>query len=101
VDTKEAVVALGALAQDTRLAIFRRLVEAGPEGLSVGQIAAEVGVAGATLSFHLKELSRAGLLASRQAGRFIYYSADYAAMRSLLGFLSANCCRRPAARRAA
>jgi len=100
-ETKEAVAALGALAQDTRLAIYRLLVEAGPEGLSVGQIGEEVGVAGATLSFHLKELSRAGLALPRQAGRFVYYSADYAAMRSLIGFLSANCCRRQAARRAA
>jgi DNA-binding transcriptional ArsR family regulator len=100
-ETKQAVAALGALAQDTRLAIFRHLVDAGPEGLAVGSIAEEVGASGATLSFHLKELAQAGLVTPRQEGRYIFYSANYVAMRALLAFLSANCCRRTATRRAA
>lgn len=100
-ETKQAVVALGALAQDTRLAIFRELVGAGPEGLAVGSIAQEVGATGATLSFHLKELARAGLATPRQEGRYVFYSANFAAMRELLSFLSSNCCRRVTARRAA
>ena len=100
-ETTQAVAALGALPQETRLAIFRQLVEAGPEGLAVGSIAQEVGAAGATLSFHLKELARAGLATPRQEGRYVFYSANFAAMRSLLSFLSANCCRRTVTRRAA
>jgi DNA-binding transcriptional ArsR family regulator len=100
-ETKQAVAALGALAQETRLAIFRELVEAGPSGLAVGSIAEEVGATGATLSFHLKELARAGLATPRQEGRYIFYSANFAAMRELLSFLSSNCCRRTVTRRAA
>jgi DNA-binding transcriptional ArsR family regulator len=100
-EPKQAVAALGALAQDTRLAIFRHLVDAGPAGLAVGGIAQEVGATGATLSFHLKELAQAGLVTPRQEGRYIYYSANFTAMRALLSFLSANCCRRTVTRRAA
>jgi ArsR family transcriptional regulator, arsenate/arsenite/antimonite-responsive transcriptional repressor len=92
-----AVSSLAALAQESRLAIFRLLVEAGPNGLSVGEIGAPLDIAPATLSFHLKELANAGLVASRQEGRFIYYSADYAQMNALVGFLSQNCCARSSA----
>lgn len=92
-EIKTAVTLLAALAQDTRLAIYRLLVQQGPAGLPVGQIGARLGVAPATLSFHLKELSRAGLIAARQESRFIYYSANFAAMNALLGFLTENCCR--------
>ena len=91
-ESKTAVIRLAALAQETRLAIFRLLVEAGPDGLCVGDIADQLELAAPTLSFHLKELSRAGLLASRQDGRFIYYSTDFAAMNELLSYLSDNCC---------
>ena len=93
-ETPQAVAALGALAQESRLTIYRLLVEAGPTGLSVGEIGAAVQAAPATLSFHLKELFRAGLVLSRQEGRFVFYSANYAAMNDLLGFLSENCCAR-------
>ncbi|AAQ60110.2 ArsR/SmtB family transcription factor [Chromobacterium violaceum] len=92
-EMKSAVTLLAALAQDTRLAIYRLLVQQGPEGLAVGQIGERLAVANATLSFHLKELSHAGLILSRQEGRFIYYSANYEQMNALLGFLTENCCR--------
>ena len=90
--TNEVVRALSALAQETRLAIFRRLVEAGPTGLAAGEIAAAVGVSPTNLSFHLQELAHAGLVASRQAGRFVFYSAHYEHMNTLIGFLTENCC---------
>ncbi|TMH64327.1 MAG: helix-turn-helix transcriptional regulator [Betaproteobacteria bacterium] len=93
-ETKSALVALGALAQETRLGVFRVLVEAGPTGLSVGEIAASVKSSPATLSFHLKELSHAGLVVARQEGRYIYYAANYGQMNELLGFLTENCCAR-------
>jgi DNA-binding transcriptional ArsR family regulator len=92
--TSEAVRALAALAQETRLAIFRLLVEAGPTGLAAGEIAAAVGVSPANLSFHLKELAHAGLVRARQDGRFLIYSAGYAHMNELLGYLTDNCCAR-------
>ena len=90
----QAVRALGALAQETRLAIFRLLVEAGPTGLAAGEIAASVGVAPANLSFHLKELAHAGLVRSKQEGRFVYYSAHFAHMNDLIGYLTEHCCER-------
>jgi|SRR5687767_4462463 len=93
-ETTRVVQALGALAQETRLAIFRLLVEAGPTGLAAGEIAAAVGVAPANLSFHLKELAIAGLVQSRQEGRFVFYSTDYARMNQLLAYLTENCCAR-------
>lgn len=91
-DQKTAVNRLSALAQDTRLSIFRLLVSAGPEGYIVGRIGEQLQVPAATLSFHLKELTHAGLIAARQEGRFIYYAANYVAMNELLGFLTENCC---------
>lgn len=87
-----AVDRLAALAQETRLAIFRLLVEAGPSGLAAGEIGAQLGIPANTLSFHLKTLAQAGLLRSRQEGRFIYYAASYAAMDDLIAFLTDNCC---------
>ena len=89
-----AVASLSALAQESRLLIFRLLVEAGPTGLSVGEIGASLRIAPATLSFHLKELSHAGLVATRQEGRYIYYSASYETMNRLLAYLTENCCAR-------
>lgn len=92
-ETKEAVIALAALAQETRLSIFRLLVQVGPEGIPVGQIGEELKVAPATLSFHLKELYHAGLISSRQESRFIYYSANFDHMTALMTFLTHNCCQ--------
>jgi DNA-binding transcriptional ArsR family regulator len=89
----DAVESLGALAQETRLAIFRLLVQAGAEGLPAGAIAEKLAVAPATLSFHLKELTRAGLATPRNASRFIYYSANYERMAALMTYLTENCCR--------
>jgi DNA-binding transcriptional ArsR family regulator len=91
-ETKSAVEALSALAQDSRLQVYRLLVQAGPEGLAASQIAERVGIPANTLSFHLKTLSQARLVAARQDGRFIYYSANYPQMNALLGFLTENCC---------
>jgi ArsR family transcriptional regulator, arsenate/arsenite/antimonite-responsive transcriptional repressor len=87
------VKALGALAQETRLAIYRMLVEQGAAGLAAGKIGDALKLAPATLSFHLRELSHAGLVCARQQSRFIYYSADFTAMNRLLGYLADNCCR--------
>ena len=88
----DAVRALGALAQGTRLEAFRLLVKAGPAGLAAGRIGEMLDVPPATLSFHLKELARAGLVVARQETRFIYYSADFESMNGLLAFLTQNCC---------
>jgi ArsR family transcriptional regulator len=90
--TAAATERLTALAHDTRLEVFRRLVQAGPEGLAAGEIATDLGVAKPTLSFHLAHLERAGLVASRRRGRSILYSADYEAIAELVGFLYQNCC---------
>lgn len=83
---------LAALAHESRLEIFRRLVQRGPDGLAAGELAQALAVAPPTLSFHLAHLTRAGLIVSRRQGRSILYSADYAAMRDLVGFLFENCC---------
>jgi DNA-binding transcriptional ArsR family regulator len=91
-DTKTAVRSLAALAQDSRLEVFRLLVQAGPEGLPAGEIAQGLDIPASTLSFHVKALAHAGLVESRQEGRFIFYSADFAAMSGLLTFLGENCC---------
>jgi ArsR family transcriptional regulator, arsenate/arsenite/antimonite-responsive transcriptional repressor len=87
------VPTLAALAQETRLAIFRLLVERGPEGMHAGAIAEALGLANPTLSFHLKELTHADLVSARQAGRFIYYSANYRTINELVTYLTENCCR--------
>lgn len=91
-ETKIVVEQLGALAQETRLAAWRLLIEAGPDGMTVGAIGERLGVPPATLSFHLKTLAHAGLVGTRQQGRFIHCVADFAAMHRLLGFLGDNCC---------
>ena len=88
-----ATDSLAALGHETRLAIFRLLVQAGPQGVNAGQICETLGLAPATLSFHLAHLSRVGLIRGRQEGRFIFYAADYASMDALLAFLTENCCQ--------
>ena len=92
-DPAQAIAALAALAQPTRLAVFRLLVRAGPDGVSAGDIAGEIGVQPSTLSHHLGELERARLAASRRDGRQVIYAADYAGTRRLLAFLMEDCCR--------
>jgi DNA-binding transcriptional ArsR family regulator len=92
-EIKTAVSTLAALAQETRLSIFRLLVEAGRDGESVGRIGETLKVPGATLSFHLKELARAGLVTSRQERQFIYYTVDFERMAELMTFLTQNCCQ--------
>lgn len=92
-ETREAVTALAALAQETRLAIFRLLVEAGPEGLAAGRIGEALDIAAPTLSFHLKELAHAGLVTSHPQGRFVIYSAGFERMAALVSYLTSNCCR--------
>ena len=87
-----AVDALSALAHASRLAVFRLLVRAGPDGMAAGDIAREIGALPNTLSTHLTILGHAGLVRSRREGRSIIYSADYDRMRDLLGFLVADCC---------
>jgi ArsR family transcriptional regulator, arsenate/arsenite/antimonite-responsive transcriptional repressor len=91
-ETKIIIAALGALAQESRLAIFRLLVEAGPDGLPVGAIAETLGFANATLSFHLKELTHAGLTIATPSGRSIIYSANFTTMMGLIAYLTENCC---------
>ena len=91
-EIKTAVTALAALAQETRLATYRVLVAAGDTGLPAGEIATQLGVPPATLSFHLKELAHAGLVSSRSEGRFVIYAADYGAMTGLIAYLSKECC---------
>lgn len=91
-DTSAAIAALAALAQDSRLAAFRLLVQAGPAGMAASKIAEALGIPASSLSFHLKELSHAGLIAPRQEGRFIIYAAQFDTMNGLLAFLTENCC---------
>lgn len=87
-----AIEALGALAQEHRLALFRVLVQAGDEGMAAGAIAERLGIPNSSLSFHLAHLNRAGLIAQRRQGRSLIYTADYAAMNALVGYLMENCC---------
>ena len=91
-ETKKIIGALGALAQETRLAIFRLLVETGPPGLPVGTIAESLSLANATLSFHLKELTNAGLTIATPNGRSIIYSANFSTVNGLVEYLTENCC---------
>jgi len=91
-DTPTALAALAALAQESRLAVFRLLVQAGPAGMAASKIAARLDIAPSSLSFHLKELTHAALLSARQDGRFVIYCANFAAMNALVGFLTENCC---------
>jgi DNA-binding transcriptional ArsR family regulator len=92
-EKQNVVSALAALAQETRLDVFRLLVRAGPDGLSAGAIGDTLEIPSATLSFHLKELKNAGLVRCERAGRSRIYSPDFAAVGELLRFLTANCCR--------
>ena len=91
-EIKNATAALAALGQSTRLAIFRLLVEAGPDGLTAGLIGERLDLPPATLSFHLAHLARAGLLKQQQAGRFVIYSTNFETMNALVDYLTENCC---------
>ena len=95
-DDKNAIAALGALAQETRLALFRLLVTCGPAGLPAGVIAERLGVQPSSLSFHLAQLVHAGLITQRRLSRQLIYSAEYGAMNELLAYLTENCCGRGA-----
>ena len=88
----ETIRALSALAQEHRLAAFRLLVQAGPEGLRAGALADGVGIPASSMSFHLAQLGHAGLVGQERRGRSIIYTADYAAMRGLMSYLTENCC---------
>src|SRR5262249_31089201 len=90
--TKQVIDALGALAHEHRLAIYRLLVEAGPAGLSAGTIAERLGVLPSSLTFHTQGLVRAGLATQRRVSRHLIYAADFAAMNGLVGYLTENCC---------
>ena len=92
-EKSNAIAALGALAQESRLDIFRLLVQAGPEGMPAGQIAEALTLPSATLSFHLNQLRHAGLVSFRRESRSLIYAADYAAMNGLLAYLTENCCQ--------
>ncbi|MBL8539874.1 MAG: helix-turn-helix transcriptional regulator [Betaproteobacteria bacterium] len=91
-DVKDVVKALGALAHESRLTVFRMLVEAGPDGMTPGVIGERTGIPPATLSFHLKELANAGLIASSPQGRFLIYAPDFERMNEVVAFLTENCC---------
>jgi ArsR family transcriptional regulator, arsenate/arsenite/antimonite-responsive transcriptional repressor len=91
-NTGQAVQALAALAHDTRLALFRMLVERGPEGLSAGVLAERLGVPPSSLTFHVQHLHRAGLVTQRRLSRQLIYAADFGTMNGLVGFLTENCC---------
>ena len=92
VTTPRALAAFAALANEHRLAIYRLLVQKGAEGMTVGAVAQALGLANATLSFHLKALADAGLVTARQQGRFITVTADLERMNALVGYLTENCC---------
>lgn len=91
-DQDKAIRALGALAQEHRLAAYRLLVQAGPQGLAAGAIAEALAAPASSMSFHLTQLTHAGLVAAKRQGRSIVYSADFAVMNGLLGYLTDNCC---------
>ena len=91
-NTQTAVTSLSALAQESRLTIFRLLIQAGAEGLPAGKISEATGIAPSALSFHLKELNHAGWVSSESAGRFVIYRANTALMTELIAYLTENCC---------
>jgi DNA-binding transcriptional ArsR family regulator len=91
-ETKHAIGALAALAHEYRLQIYRLLVEKGPEGLAAGAIGEAVGLAPSSLTFHLQNLHRAGLIVQRRESRSLIYSVDFDAMNALVGYLTENCC---------
>jgi DNA-binding transcriptional ArsR family regulator len=91
-ETTTALAAFAALAQETRLAVYRLLVEHAPDGLTAGKVAETLAIAPASLSFHLKELTRAGLIVPRQDGRYVWYRADLDTMNAVVGYLTENCC---------
>jgi ArsR family transcriptional regulator, arsenate/arsenite/antimonite-responsive transcriptional repressor len=102
--TPDALSALAALAHEHRLAIFRLLVEKGPDGLPAGDIAERIGLVPSSLTFHLQHLARAGLLTQTRVGRQLFYATDFGVMNELVGYLTENCCggagcTRPAASR--
>ena len=90
--TPEVIEALAALAHEYRLAVFRLLVETGPEGLPAGEIGQRVGLVPSSLTFHLQHLARAGLLTQRRVGRQLFYAADFGVMNALVAYLTENCC---------
>jgi DNA-binding transcriptional ArsR family regulator len=92
IKSPDVIVSLAALAQESRLAIFRMLVKRGPEGYTPTQLGEKLNVTAPTLSFHLKELQRAGLVEVRRDGRFLYYRPNFSHMNQLIGFLTENCC---------
>jgi DNA-binding transcriptional ArsR family regulator len=94
---KQAVAAMGALAQETRLKLYRMLVQRGPDGLAAGIIAERLDVPPSSLTFHLQQLRHAGLVTQRRVGRQIFYAAEYAVMNALLAYLTENCCGRDVA----
>ena len=91
-NTKPALAALAALSQESRLAIFRSLVQAGPSGMAASKIAEQLDIPPSSLSFHLKELTHADLVTPTQDGRYIIYAANFATMNGLIAFLTENCC---------
>ncbi|MGO0789496.1 ArsR/SmtB family transcription factor [Herbaspirillum seropedicae] len=91
-ETKAVITALAALAQESRLAIFRHLVQIGPEGSAASKIGEALDIAPSSLSFHMKELTRADLVTSRHEGRYVIYSANFTVMNDVIGFLTENCC---------
>ena len=91
-ETTHVLAAMAALAQESRLAVFRLLVEAGPEGMSPGKMSEQLSIPPSSLSFHLKELTHAQLVTPRQDGRYVIYSANFNTMNGLIGFLTKNCC---------
>lgn len=94
-EESDAVAALSALAQESRLKVFRLLITAGPKGMPAGQIADELAIPANTLSFHLSNLKNAGLVTVRRDSRSLIYSADYGQARALIDYLTENCCTRP------
>lgn len=91
-DAEPVIAALGALAHETRLEVFRMLVQRGPDGLPAGAIAAELDIPPSSLTFHLQQLAHAGLVTQRRVSRQIIYATDFAAMNQVMGYLTENCC---------